>query len=124
MLATELVPFQMQILRWPLQISGICITCLKRQWNLLKQILKYAKLVEQTYKVPSCKMISGPLLDHYKNCMALKKETILKEADVFGLAWLSDGATVARMPLINELAMCANISPTTVSCPCIIAFLV
>jgi hypothetical protein len=47
--------------------------------------------------------------------MTLNKETILKEADVFGLAWLSDGATVARMPLTNVLAMCADISPTTVA---------
>ena len=82
----------------------------------VKLILKYAKLVDQTFKVLSCKMIGGPLLDlNYKNCMALNKETILKEADVFGLAWLSDGATVARMPLINVLAMCANISPITVA---------
>ena len=50
-----------------------------------KLILKYAKLVDQTFKVPSRKMIGGPLLDlNYKNCMALNKETILKEADVFG----------------------------------------
>ena len=61
-------------------------------------------------------MIGGPLLDlNYKNCMVLNKETILKEEDVFGLVWLSDGATVARMPLINVLAMHANISPMTVA---------
>lgn len=81
-----------------------------------KLILKYAKLVDQTFKVPSRKSIGGPLLDlNYKNFMTLNKEMILKEADVFGLAWLSDGATVARMPLMNVLAMCANISPTTVA---------
>ena len=44
-----------------------------------------------------------------------EQESILKEADVFGLAWLSDGDTVARMSLINMLAMFANISPTTVA---------
>jgi hypothetical protein len=71
-----------------------------------KLILKYAKLVDQTFKVKSCKIIGGPLLDfNYKNFMVLNKETIFKEADVFGLAWLSDGATVVRMPLINVLAM-------------------
>jgi hypothetical protein len=81
-----------------------------------KLILKYAKLVDQTFKVPSRKMIGGPLLDlNYKNCIALNKEAILKEADVIGLAWLSDGATVARMPLINVLVMCAKISPITVA---------
>jgi len=60
-------------------------------------ILKYAKLVDQTFKVPSRKTIGGPLPDlNYKNCMTLNKEMILKEADVFGLAWLSNGATVSH----------------------------
>ncbi len=45
---------------------------------------------------------------------------ILSDAPIFGLSWLSDGATIARMPLINTLAMCSNVPPTCVTitdCP-------
>ena len=36
----------------------------------------------------------------------------MADAPTFGLSWLSDGATISRMPLINTLAMCSNIPPT------------
>ena len=41
----------------------------------------------------------------------MNKEAIMTDAPMFGLLWLSDGATIARMPLINILAMCSNIPP-------------
>ena len=43
------------------------------------------------------------------------KEALLKEAKIFGLAFLGDGATVKRMALMNILAMCADTLPITVS---------
>ncbi len=43
------------------------------------------------------------------------KAALLKEAQKFGLAFLSDGATVRRMALLNILAMCADTPPITVS---------
>ena len=43
------------------------------------------------------------------------KMALLKEANTFGLAFLGDGATVKRMPLMNILAMCGDTPPITVS---------
>ena len=39
------------------------------------------------------------------------KEELLKEAGVFGLAFMGDGATIARMPLMNILAMSGTVLP-------------
>ena len=47
--------------------------------------------------------------------MEINKQEIMKDAPIFGLSWLSDGATISRMPIINTLAMCANIPPTCVA---------
>jgi len=43
------------------------------------------------------------------------KEKLLKNAEVFGLAFLGDGATVKRMPLMNIFAMCGDVPPITIS---------
>jgi hypothetical protein len=43
------------------------------------------------------------------------KTNLLKGADVFGLSFHGDGATVKRMPLMNILAACADTPPITVS---------
>ena len=81
-----------------------------------KLVLQHACFVDSTFKVPSRKKIGGQLLDiNYKNCMEINKQEIMKDAPIFGLSWLSDGATISRMPLINTLAMCANIPPTCVA---------
>jgi hypothetical protein len=46
------------------------------------------------------------LLDiNYKNIQEHNQEILCREADVFRLAWLSDGATIARLPLINILGL-------------------
>jgi hypothetical protein len=47
--------------------------------------------------------------------MEKNQAQILSDAPIFGLSWLSDGATIARMPLINTLAMCSNVTPTCVT---------
>jgi hypothetical protein len=54
---------------------------------------------------------SGPDPLTYKS----NKEKLLKEARVFGLAFLGDGATMKRMPLMNVLAMMATVSPMTIA---------
>jgi hypothetical protein len=77
-----------------------------------KIMLKYARLVGQEYKVPTRKGIGGPLLDiNYNNIVENNKEILCRESDVFGLCWLSDGATIARMPLLNVLGLCADTPP-------------
>lgn len=42
----------------------------------------------------------------------MNKEIIMAGASIFSPSCLSDGATIARMPLINIFAMCSNIPPT------------
>jgi hypothetical protein len=77
-----------------------------------KIMLKYARLVGQEYKVPTRKGIGGPLLDiNYNNIVENNKEILCRESDVFGLCWLSNGATIARMPLLNVLGLCADTPP-------------
>ncbi len=40
---------------------------------------------------------------------------LLQDADVFGLGWLGDGATIKRMPLLNILVLSGSTPPTVVS---------
>ncbi len=43
------------------------------------------------------------------------KETIsklLQDAEVFGLGWLGDGATIKQMPFLNILVLSGNTPPT------------
>ena len=47
--------------------------------------------------------------------MEINKQEIMKDAPIFGLSWLSDGATISRIPFINTLEMCANVPPTCVA---------
>ena len=56
--------------------------------------------------------IGGALLDlNFKMTYERNKEELLKEAGVFGLAFMGDGATIARMPLMNILAMSGTVLP-------------
>ena len=79
-------------------------------------VLKKARLVGNDFKMPGRKMIGGPLLAlNYKTCFEENKSLILKNADVYGLTWLGDGATIHRMPLLNILTMCGDAPPMVVS---------
>ncbi len=40
---------------------------------------------------------------------------ILKDANVFGLSWLGNGATIKQTPLLIMLLMCGNSPPTVMS---------
>jgi hypothetical protein len=64
------------------------------------------RLVGEDFVVPSCKKIGGELLDvNYQNTYSLNKTELLKEAKVFGFAWMGDGTTIHKMPLMNILAL-------------------
>ena len=83
---------------------------------MVKLILQHACFVNSTLKVPGCKNFGGELLDiNYKNGTEINKQEIMKDAPIFGLSWLHDGATTSRMPLINTLAMCDNVPATCVA---------
>jgi hypothetical protein len=73
-------------------------------------------MVGKDYKPPGRKDLGYSLLDiNYRNIVEHNKETLCRESDVFGLSWLSDGATIGRAPLINVLGLCADTPPTCVA---------
>ena len=79
-------------------------------------VLQHEHFVDSPFKIPSRKKIGGELLDiNYKSCMEMNQLKILSDAPIFGLSWLNDGASIARMPLINTIAMCSNVPPTCVT---------
>ena len=67
-----------------------------------------------SYKPPTAKAVRTELLDlNHARYMERNIQELEKEADVFGLAFLGDGATVKRMLLLNVLASGKN-APATV----------
>jgi hypothetical protein len=81
-----------------------------------KIMLNYARMIGKDYKPPGRKDLGKSLLDiNYRNIVEHNKEMLCRESDVFGLSWLSDGATIGRTPLINVLGLCADTPPTCVA---------
>jgi hypothetical protein len=77
-------------------------------------MLNRARFVDSNFKIPGRKKIGGELLDlNHKATMDHIKKQLGKEAPTFGIGWMSDGATVNRMPLLNVLAITAGVSPMT-----------
>ncbi len=80
------------------------------------QLVRVCRLVGDDFVVPHQKKIGGELLDlNYANIYQQNKEEFLKFAQVFGWAFLGDGATIHRMPLMNILAMSGATPPMTIS---------
>ena len=69
-----------------------------------------SRSVAKTYISPNRKLISKELLDviHEQN-MKMDLAMIKKEAEIFGLLFLGDGATISRFPFLNILASAKNI---------------
>jgi hypothetical protein len=79
-------------------------------------MLQRARLVDSKFKIPGRRKIGGELLDlNFDSTMKHIMKELGKEAPTFGISWMSDGATVKRMPLSNVLAMTAGLSPMTVA---------
>jgi hypothetical protein len=77
-------------------------------------MLSRARFVDSNFKIPGQKKIRGELLDlNHKATMDHIKKQLGKEAPTFGIGWVSDGATVKRMPLSNVLAITVGVSPMT-----------
>ncbi|KAL3772048.1 hypothetical protein ACHAWU_008070 [Discostella pseudostelligera] len=80
------------------------------------RVIKKARTVGSDFNIPSRSKIGGELLDlNFETVYKANKEALLKDASVFGLAFLGDGATIKRMPLMNILGMCAGTPPLTLS---------
>ncbi len=81
-----------------------------------KRMVFVLSTVGSDFEIPNQMQIGGPLLDlNFQTKYDNNKTNLLKSADVFGLSFLGDGATVKRMPLINILASCADTPPITVT---------
>jgi len=80
------------------------------------RLVRLCRLVGDDFVIPNRRKIGGELLDlNFQTTYKSNKEKLLKEARVFGLAFLGDGATIKRMPLMNVLAMTATVSPMTIA---------
>ena len=81
-----------------------------------RRLIKVARLCGDDFVCPDRRKIGGELLDlNFETRYNANKVALLKEANTFGLAFLGDGATVKRMPLMNILAMSGDTPPITVS---------
>jgi len=80
-----------------------------------KRLISVCRLLGDKFVPLNANKIGGLLLDlNFKMTYERNKEDLLKEAGTFGLAFMGDGATIHRMPLMNILAMSGTTSPVTV----------
>ena len=80
-----------------------------------KRLISVCRLVGDKFVPPNSHKIGGQLLDlNFSNTYERNKVEVLKESRVFGLAFMGDGATIHRMPLMNILAMSGTSPPITV----------
>ena len=72
-------------------------------------------LVGNGFKCLNMRQVGGECLDHnYSSCSNQNCIIVGKDADIFGLSWMSDDTTIYCMPLVNNLVMCADVTPTVV----------
>ena len=70
-----------------------------------QRILTYAKLAPKNYTPPNRNLVAGKLLDlNYEIYKSQTIEMLLKEADIYGISFFGDGATIKKSPLMNILA--------------------
>jgi len=69
-----------------------------------KRVLTLAKVVGTKYVPPGRNRVAGELLDlNYHKYKTDMMEDVVKDADVYGVTFFGDGATVKKTPLINIL---------------------
>lgn len=99
---------------WFWHTEGLPDLAVQSHW--FRNLLKKARTVGDDFTPPSQNSIPGNLLDkNYQFYNEQNKSILLKEAKVFGITWMGDGATIKRMALVNVLAMCADVPPIMIS---------
>jgi hypothetical protein len=74
-----------------------------------RKVVALAKVASTNYKPPNRQRVGGDLLQlNYEQYKMNDKNLLLKDAEIFGLTFYGDGATVSTMPLINMLASGAH----------------
>jgi len=80
-----------------------------------KRLVKVCRhVVGDDFVVPDSKKNGGELLDiNYEKTYNLNKAKaeLIREAQVFGFAWMGDGTTIHKMPLMNILALNGTSTP-------------
>ena len=73
-------------------------------------------MVGNDFKPPNRDQIRGELLDiNAKTTLQASIEEKMKVADVFGISFIGDFATVHRMPLLNILMCCGDLPPSIIA---------
>ena len=82
------------------------------QSQRFKKVLKIAATIGNDYNPPSRNEVAGRLLTlNYKTCMEMNKTELVTDAEIYGLQYIGDGATIRRMPFVNVLGMCGYSKP-------------
>ena len=68
-------------------------------------MIRSSRKVLWDYKLPGRETVRGPFIDKcFDNHIKNQREKLLNEADIFGLHFQGDGATIKGKPLLNILA--------------------
>lgn len=79
-----------------------------------KAMIHKARLVGDDYKPPNRKLVATELLDINYNKILDKNINNLATQKKFGFLAMGDGATIHRMPLVNELWQAGDVPPTVI----------
>lgn len=70
-----------------------------------QRVLDVARLAPRGYKAPKKNLLAGPMLDiAYNTQLERDLNALLVDAEIFGLAFFGDGATIHKCPLVNIFA--------------------
>ena len=63
--------------------------------HCFQTLITKARLVGSYFKIPNQRQVGGDILNHnYNSCTKQNVGLIGKYAEVFGIMWMSDGATI------------------------------
>eukprot|EP00956_Cyclotella_meneghiniana_P025659 scaffold53954_cov63-Cyclotella_meneghiniana.AAC.3 len=70
-----------------------------------QRVLDAARLAPRGFKPPKKNLLAGPMLDiAYNTQLERDLHALLVDAEIFGLAFFGDGATIHKCPLVNIFA--------------------
>ena len=84
-------------------------------------MIRAARNVSRDYNITGGKMVRGSLLDNFfENHIKNQREKLLNGAEIYGIHFQGDGATIKDTPLLNILD--GGGSPTYVSPKCCVLY--
>mgnify|MGYP000994961010 CR=1 FL=1 len=73
------------------------------------KLISLSRLLPKKYVLPNRKKVGGKLLDAiYQESFDSSMKTLLSESKIYGVSVFGDGATIAKIPLINVLGASPN----------------